>query len=66
MKHLGMADYLVGSAIGTDDVMDDKNKTDWARRLLHHCDTLSSMRSVSTFGVLQEGNIRTMFITCIY
>ncbi|KAI8877781.1 hypothetical protein K501DRAFT_229661 [Backusella circina FSU 941] len=61
MKHLGMGDHLVGSAVGMDDIIDDRNKTDWVRRLLHHCDTLSSMKSVNTFNVLQEDiNVATI------
>lgn len=58
MKHLGMAEHLIGS----DDQQvpidpDPANTSEWARRLLHHCDTIGNMKNVNIFGELKEGKV---------
>lgn len=58
MKHLGMAEHLIGS----DDQQvpidsDPENTSEWARRLLHHCDTIGNMKNVNIFGELKEGKV---------
>lgn len=71
MKHLGMSKHLLGGGGGGGEARDDEssqpldadeeNSSDWARRLLHHCDTISNMKHVSIFAELKEdmelGNI---------
>jgi hypothetical protein len=57
MKHLGMSEHLLGSdtkhSIPTES--DNENASEWARRLLHHCDTIGNMKNVSIFNELEEG-----------
>lgn len=57
MKHLGMSDHLLGSdtkqSITTES--DSENSSEWARRLLHHCDTIGNMKNVSVFSESKEG-----------
>lgn len=47
MKQIGMSEHLISS---DDHTTDDE----WARRLLHHCDTISNMKNVNIFGELSE------------
>ena len=57
MKHLGMSKHLLGGS--SDDqnqpiVIDNENSSEWARRLLHHCDTVNNMKNVNIFAELNE------------
>ncbi|KAI8636905.1 hypothetical protein BD408DRAFT_425387 [Parasitella parasitica] len=60
MKHLGMSKYLLGNHSQPSN-MDNENSSEWARRLLHHCDTINNMKNVNIFTELKEdmdlGNI---------
>ncbi|GAN02379.1 hypothetical protein MAM1_0021c01822 [Mucor ambiguus] len=61
MKHLGMSKHLLGGGEAHEDdscqplSIDEENSSDWARRLLHHCDTINNMKHVSIFAELKEG-----------
>lgn len=56
MKQLGMTEYLLASdGHSSSSVFDSKNTSEWARRLLHHCDTVGNMKNVNLFGELKEG-----------
>ncbi|KAI8979953.1 hypothetical protein BDB01DRAFT_798216 [Pilobolus umbonatus] len=55
MKHLGMANKLIGSEESTEDLdISKENHIEWARRLFHHCDAFSNMKNVPMFTDLQE------------
>lgn len=57
MKHLGMSKHLLGGSHddSSQPILTDKeNTSDWARRLLHHCDTISNMKNVNIFAELKE------------
>ncbi|KAI8090817.1 hypothetical protein BDF21DRAFT_412239 [Thamnidium elegans] len=55
MKHLGMAEHLIGSDDQQEPTdSDPANSSEWARRLLHHCDTIDNMKNVNIFGELKE------------
>ncbi|RCH93122.1 hypothetical protein CU098_006778, partial [Rhizopus stolonifer] len=53
MRHLGMASQLIGS--------DEQNKqtydqvpSEWARRLIHYCDTFGNLKNVSAYSELNQ------------
>ncbi|RCH98888.1 Serine/threonine-protein kinase smg1 [Rhizopus azygosporus] len=52
MKHLGMGKHLVG----TNDtaIVDQASTTEWARRLLHHCDAIGNLKNTFLFSELCE------------
>jgi len=60
MKHLGMSKHLLGGSEAHEDdasqplSADKENSSGWARRLLHHCDTVNNMKHVSLFAELKE------------
>ncbi|KAL7335617.1 hypothetical protein PS15p_201064 [Mucor circinelloides] len=57
MKHLGMSKHLLGGSHDDSNqpvLTDKENTSDWARRLLHHCDTISNMKNVNIFAELKE------------
>lgn len=60
MKHLGMSKHLLGGSETHEDnpsqplSTDAENPSAWARRLLHHCDTVNNMKHVSAFAELKE------------
>lgn len=57
MKHLGMGKHLVG----TNDtaIVDQASTTEWARRLLHHCDAIGNLKNTFLFSELCEGKKET-------
>ena len=57
MKHLGMSKHLLGGSHDDSNqpvLTDKENTSDWARRLLHNCDTISNMKNVNIFAELKE------------
>lgn len=55
MKHIGMSEHLIASDNQIDIAEEEDNSSEWARRLLHHCDTISNMKNVNIFAELEEG-----------
>ena len=70
MKLLGMVDHLIASDDQQDSaVFNSENTSEWARRLLHHCDTIGNMENVNIFGELKEGMCvkrATFHFMCIF
>ncbi|CEP17686.1 hypothetical protein [Parasitella parasitica] len=53
MKHLGMSKHLLGDHSHPSNVANE-NSSEWARRLLHHCDTIKNMKNINAFAELNE------------
>ncbi|KAI7882592.1 hypothetical protein K492DRAFT_235954 [Lichtheimia hyalospora FSU 10163] len=59
MINLGMAEYLVGPHAGStiralENSKEQQSPVGWAERLFYHCDSLKSMRNVSTSSDLKK------------